>query len=402
MSDCKKMTLYAQMFGSFRLYSEEKELNGDIMRSDMLLRLLAYVLYNREKVLTVQELSEILWPDDGSDNPAGALKNLMYRLRSILKKTWGDREFILTGRGSYQWNPEIEILIDAERFDRDYRELDNLGTDEELAERGIEAAACYRGRFLMELSSEYWVISLSTYYHSRYLSLVKRLAVCFEELSRYSEAENICRAGIQQDTLDEEIHGLYLKALIADNKQKLAMEHYTEAVRLLYDNLGVHPSRKFRAIYEEILKEQHQHETDITVIKEELQETSVEQGAYLCEYGVFRHMYVLKARSSERLGITVYLVLATLYPMVTVEKGSREYLDIIGGSMEILQNVFQSSLRSSDILCQYSGSQFLIMLPACQYENVLMVMDRVQRNYYASNKKSKVRIQYNIDEISNI
>ena len=54
------------------------------------------------------------------DNRAGALKNLMYRLRNTLKKNLGEEDYILTGRGTYYWNPDIPIWLDCEEFDSWY------------------------------------------------------------------------------------------------------------------------------------------------------------------------------------------------------------------------------------------------------------------------------------------
>ena len=67
--------------------------------------------------------------------------------------------------------------------------------------------------------------------------------------------------------------------------------------------------------------------------------------------------------------------------------------------MKLLEDVLISSLRSSDIICRYSGNQYLIMLPACQYESAVMVMGRIQDHFYAADRKIKVRIQYSLDEI---
>lgn len=90
--------LCVQMFGNFQIANEEKVLTAKNIRSEMLTRLLTYIVCYRSKGLTIQELTEMLWSEDESNNPTGALKNLMYRLRNLLKKTWGDYDFIITGR----------------------------------------------------------------------------------------------------------------------------------------------------------------------------------------------------------------------------------------------------------------------------------------------------------------
>lgn len=392
-------TLHIQFFERFRLTGGEVVLDADGIRSEMVTKLLAYLICHRKKTMSVQELSDVLWPEEGSDNPAGALKNLMYRLRGILKKTWGDREYVLTGRGSYQWNPEISMIVDAEKFDEYCRQMENAKDNKEKIKWGTEAADLYKGMFLPELSGEYWVISLSTYYHSLYLSTVKETADLLEQEKRYPVIEQICQSAIRLDPLDEEIHCHLIKAMIADNKQNLAMSHYRDTVKLLYDSLGVRPSREFQAVYEELLKQQHEHEQDISVIQEELQEENLPRGAFLCEYGVFRKMYSLEARSSGRLGISVHLALLTLYPTYNIDRSDEVYQKLMNRGMKLLEDVLISSLRSSDIICRYSGNQYLIMLPACQYESAVMVMGRIQDHFYAADRKIKVRIQYSLDEI---
>ena len=99
----KKIKL--QLFGRFCLQSDTGTLNEEMISSNQLLRLLAYMLIYRDKILTHQNLIEVFWDND-SKNPKGALKNLVYRLRNTLK-VLGDEEFICTLSEAYQWNPEV-------------------------------------------------------------------------------------------------------------------------------------------------------------------------------------------------------------------------------------------------------------------------------------------------------
>ena len=69
----KKIKL--QLFGSFSLQSDTGVLSEELLSSNQLLRLLAYILIYRDKVLTHQDLIEKFWDDD-SKNPKGSLKNL--------------------------------------------------------------------------------------------------------------------------------------------------------------------------------------------------------------------------------------------------------------------------------------------------------------------------------------
>lgn len=392
--------LNVRLFGKFQMSNTEGSLTLETMRSEILTRLLTYMLSHRDKSLTAQELIEVLWPEDESDNPAGSLKNCIYRLRKLLKQTWGSAtEYIITGHGTYQWNPEINLHVDVEIFEECCREVFNSEDKDIRREKGKEAVELYHGLFLSELSSEYWAISMSAYYHSIYLTLVKKLAELMEEERNYSEVEDICRKALQIEPLDEEIHCFLLRALIADNKQKMAADHYKETVRQIYDSLGVRPSREMEEIYEELQKIQHDYECNIDIIQEDLREKTT-SGAFMCEYGVFRKIYALESRSSSRLGISVHLTLMSLYLDFQVSKEEKLYKKLINEGMACLEEALMKGLRSSDIVCRYSVNQFLVMLPACQYEDAKMVVNRLKDMFYRSEKTNKLLLQYSIDEVN--
>lgn len=391
--------LTVKMFGKFQVENEKGILNKENMRSEMLTRLLAYMISRREKDMTAQELIDVLWPDDQSDNPAGALKNLMYRLRKLMSRTWGDGgKYIVTGRGAYQLNPEFVFHIDIEEFEECCRQVFNSEDPAVQQENGKRAVELYQGMFLSELSSEYWVVSIATYYHSIYLTMVKKLAALLEKEKKFTDVEEICGKAIQIEPLDEEIHCFLLRAMIADNKQQLAASHYKETVKLLYDSLGVRPSGEMESIYEELQKIQHDHESNIDMIQEDLREEKA-SGAFFCEYGVFRKIYALESRSSRRLGISVHLALVSLYLDFQIQKDDQDYTDLIGVGMSVLEETLMKKLRSSDIVCRYSVNQFLVMLPACQYEDAKMVVNRLKDSFYRSGKTGRLLLQYSIDEL---
>ena len=391
--------LTVKMFGKFQVENEKGILNKENMRSEMLTRLLAYMISRREKDMTAQELIDVLWPDDQSDNPAGALKNLMYRLRKLMSRTWGDGgKYIVTGRGAYQLNPEFVFHIDIEEFEECCRQVFNSEDPAVQQENGKRAVELYQGMFLSELSSEYWVVSTATYYHSIYLTMVKKLAALLEKEKKFTDVEEICGKAIQIEPLDEEIHCFLLRAMIADNKQQLAASHYKETVKLLYDSLGVRPSGEMESIYEELQKIQHDHESNIDIIQEDLREEKA-SGAFFCEYGVFRKIYALESRSSRRLGMSVHLALVSLYLDFQIQKDDQDYTDLIGVGMSVLEETLMKKLRSSDIVCRYSVNQFLVMLPACQYEDAKMVVNRLKDSFYRSGKTGRLLLQYSIDEL---
>lgn len=250
-----------------------------------------------------------------------------------------------------------------------------------------------------ELSGEYWVISMSMYYQSMYLKMVKGFAQLLEREKNYGEEEEICQRALQLEPMDEKLHCFLMRAMIAENKQKMAIEHYKKTVKYLYDTLGVRPSEEMQKLFETMQKIQHDHESNIDVIQEDLKEKNLPMGAFLCEYGTFRKIYMLESRSTSRMGISVHISLVSMHLDFQSSENNERQRQMLKEGMSLLEETLLKGLRSSDVICRYSMNQFLIMLPACQYEDAKMVMNRLKDMFYRSGKMNRVILQYSIDEI---
>lgn len=386
-----------QMFGNFSMTAQGTVLDEEKIWSTMLTRLISYFLCCRTREIPSQELIDVLWGETESENPTGALKNLIYRLRTLLKRTWPEYDFIITGRGTYRLNENLPLVLDTEEFEAYCGKAAEVKEQEEKIRLLMKAAELYKGMFLPNITGEYWALSLSTYYHSMYLSAVKELAGLLEDAERFEEMSRICSLALKLEPLDEDLYCLSVQALVRQNKLYLAREQYRKAVDTLYENLGISPSQNLRKVYEDILRQTHEEELSIQVIKEEMDEDDNE-GAFYCEYGVFKKLYQLEKRRAERLGISEYLVLVTVTPRQEIKTDSQAYLDILGEAMQTLRTVLLNSLRAGDVITKYSGSQYLILLPTCQYETAKIVVHRIEAGFLNLNKK-RVSLQFGLEEM---
>lgn len=305
--------LTVKSLGKFQITYGENVLNDELLRSDMLKKLLMYMLTHREHPASIQELSEALWSEDEIDNPAGALKNLMYRLRTIMKKYISDDKFIITGQGFYAWNNEIEVELDAELFEG-YCKNAKASKDEAILLQNYESAvALYKGEFMENVLDHHWAVTLSTYYHSMFLNAVKVLSELYSKAERYQDMEDLSVHALRMDCVDEELHCYYIMALIKGNKYDLAMKRYDEAVRILQDALGVHNPVKLQKVQQELLKmDKGTTEEPLVNIHGDMMEEEESVGVYFCGYPIFKEIYRLEVRKNARLGEAEYIVLFTL------------------------------------------------------------------------------------------
>ena len=77
-SETDTQELKVTFLDDFKITYKDKELSQKSINSDKVTRLLAYLICHKENVVSVGELSDVLWTEGECDDPANALKNLVY------------------------------------------------------------------------------------------------------------------------------------------------------------------------------------------------------------------------------------------------------------------------------------------------------------------------------------
>lgn len=390
-------TVSVSLLGGFALEVDGASLTDDINRSLKLWSVLAYLTLHRERAVPQSEFIELFWPDDHSSNPVNALKTLLYRIRAMLEPLFGQEiQPILSQRGAYIWNPAVGCTLDIDRFE----ELCRLGGDtqrtaEERMTSYREAVELYKGDLLPKLSHQMWLVPMAVRYHTAYITAVKDFAVLLDEAALYEEMHEVCARASDLDNLDEGLHTLIVRALLRQGKDAAALEHYEKATDLLYRNLGVRPSEELRSLYKEIMATEKTLETDLGVIMNDLREAAARPGAFVCEYGFFKEAYRLEVRRAIRSGTCVHLCLIT----VSLPDGGMPQLKVLSNTMDQLLDVLVNNLRRGDVVSKFSGAQYVIMLPAANYEDSNMVMDRVVRAFYQQHRRSFLKLTVRVREL---
>ena len=379
------------MLGGFRLQANGHEVDESLNRARQLWNLLEYLIAFRHRDISPDELVDVLWHNDEIDNPSSALKNLVYRVRTILVSHGipGAKNMILCQRGTYSWNNALTTTVDIEEFERLIREADEKESQPaEQLDLYMQALSYYKGDLLPKSAFEEWVVPLSTYYHSLYVKCVEKTIRLLMDAGRYQEIAHIAQQAIVIDQFEESFHEALILAQIAMGNQQRAMAHYEHVTSLFYRELGVKPSERLRNLYREIIKNVQHVETDLEIIKEDLWEASLAYGAFFCEYEVFKNIYRLEARAAERTGQSVFLLLLT----VTDTQGQIPAIKLLNNSMDRLRDCLLHSLRRNDVVSRFSATQFVVMLSSLTFENSLMVQDRILGRFKRENPRIAVRI----------
>lgn len=372
--------LNVQMLGTFSISLGEACVDDSSNRSRKIWLLLAYLAYNRNRVVSQEELIHLLWGSETeNDNPAGALKTALWRARQMLEPLGPSigKELILRKGGGCRWNPEIPTELDTERFEALCRAGASGGSETERLAAFREALALYRGAFLDKMSMEPWVSPIGAYYHNVYISTLLETLPLLEEQEYYQEVEDLCRGALQEDPYNETLHQYLLRSLADRGEYERASAAYEELRELLYSNLGITPAEETQEIHREILRNITGYALLPDTIREQLREEDPAAGAIVCEYSRFKFFYQAEARAAARRGDAVHIGILS----VTDENGKELARRSLDRAMENLQVQIQRGLRKSDVVSRCSASQFVLLLLQANYENSCMVCDRIIRSF---------------------
>lgn len=389
-----------QLLGRFRMYDETRCLSEEAIHSPMITKLLVYMICNKNHIVTLEQLTEALWTDEESENPYGALKNLMYRLRVTLRKVWPVEEFILTGRGYYQWNPQVAIEVDEEVFFELCRRAERAKKQEDQDLLWEQAICGCNGRFLNGVVSQYWMEVRLREDHACYMKAVTKLTESLEQREAYEKLEEICKRAVRMDPQNEKVYCRLIRALMHQGKTAEAMKYCQEAEGYLYNRMGIRPSGELRGLFAELMKQGHISGSDIESIQEEMdaeqcvKETS---GVLFCEYGVFRHIYEMETQRVGTLGFTEWLCLLTIHiPEGTEEQEKRR---ILNDGMDKMEHVLGRVLPKGTAVTKYSPDQYLFLLPCFPYEEAKMMIKQIIYSFYTADHKGKVQVIGDLKEL---
>ena len=385
--------LRVKMFGEFSIRLGDRVLTDDVSRIKKVWMLIEYLLVNRKSAVPQDKLIEVLWNEEGSDNPVGALKNLVYRARTVLKTLdeSAGPELIQYVTSAYVWNDVLPVEIDAEQFEELGRQAAEETDENRKVKKYRQAIDLYQGAFLPKSAYAEWVMFKSTHYATLYNDYVLRAAEILHQQCRYEEMVSLCEQAVEYDQFDERIHRYLMEGYAGTGQNNRALAHYNYITNLFYKEFGVSLSEETKRQHKMLVEEFHNLEMDLSIIRDELKETYIRnKGAYFCDdYEVFKNIYRVQARMISRTGLSIHLGLITLVD----HDGNVPEKDVLQPTMERLSQCVLSGLRRGDVVWRYSPSQLVMMLPMTTYENSKRVINRLVLDFRKANKRNDVELR---------
>lgn len=364
-------TFQIQMLGGFSVRQGTAVVTWE-GRSRKPLLLLALLIQERARPVPYRELLDQLWTGQAAGpGSLNALKGILHRARSFLDGLGAEsgRTLILSREGCCQWNPEIPLDLDTERFTRLCEEGD--------AARQLEALSLYPGRFLPGLTGHPWADSRAEVLGDLYRKTLLEVLPVLAEAGRWQETAALTETALALEPCQETFCRFRMEALLRLERRREAAAVYDAFQETLLSRLGVLPSLPLRELYREARQNLDPRVFSSDTLLDKLQEPPAE-GSMLCDLDAFRAVCHSAARSASRSGEPVSLALFTAAPPQEDAPLARHSLDRV---MNHLEEILLEGLRRGDAAARCGADQFVLLLPKADHQSSRMVCDRLVRNF---------------------
>jgi DNA-binding SARP family transcriptional activator len=207
-------------------------------------QLLKYLIAERHRAVTIDEIAESIWPR--ADYAAGAsVRYYIHALRRKLEPQRGSREpsaFIAASAGAYSLRLE-HLDVDADAFESHLSAGLAADADPLVAAAEIEMGlALYRGDFLAELPYAEWAMAERHRLHDLACLGLRRLADIREERRLIDGAARCLERLAALQPYDEDVHRRLMEFDIIQGHRSDAVRRYATLRTRLRQTFGHDPS----------------------------------------------------------------------------------------------------------------------------------------------------------------
>ena len=349
-----------RLFEGFAIYLNDEQILKNLSNTRKTKLFVAYLLVNRDRAVTHRELFELLWSGEDYANPGTALRTLLYRFRAMLEKEGALMlaNAVVSKRGTYQWNTNLQVSIDVVDFEglaaTGFNSTVSAGHRKECLKQAI---GLYTGSLLPDFETEPWMIAKASYYRDLYIDVVESYIQLLKSDKNYIEIVKVAEHAI---SLVGACEVLELEAAIGRMQIVGTSEKGAESLERYYDQV-----KKF--------SEQLHEQTDR--IQNDLEDDTIEQNAFVCDYRTFKEIYRLQRRTLARTKSTMFLALVDV--RAGFEEGAADlvkYERVMADTITCLSR----GLRCGDAICRKDDTQIAILFPSESYSDAMGVLERLK------------------------
>jgi DNA-binding SARP family transcriptional activator len=251
--------LRINLFGKFGIRCGQDAFKGATSLKSR--ELLAYLLLNRDRPHAREKVASRLWGDRCTTAQSKKyLRNALWQLQSALsdQADVGNRPLLFADPDWIQLNSIPSLHLDVHVFETAYAAVEGIPgytLEEEMADTLDQALELYLGDLL-----EGWYQEWCIYDRERILQLYLMM---LDKMMIYSEAHRQFEKGLayghhilRRDRARECTHRRMMRLYYLAGDRSTALRQYDQCALVLAEELGVEPSRRTTALYDQLRTDQ--------------------------------------------------------------------------------------------------------------------------------------------------
>ncbi len=257
----KTLHLEVQFFDRFEIRSEQK--NVKEWHSSKAKSIIQYLMSRPREPISRDSIMEALWPERDPKTARNNLKVAIYSLKKILNSLLDQRKdfpCILFLQDSYLINPEIDLWLDVEQFEKHWTRghyLEREGNLTAAIKEFESAEALYQGNYLEDEPYEEWTLVRRETLKDIYLIILGKLADHAMETNDYESCISFCQKILQKDPSCEDAYRRLIRCCSRLGNRNRSLRWYEICCKTMLAELDIAPDRETVALYEQLLRNEY-------------------------------------------------------------------------------------------------------------------------------------------------
>lgn len=386
--------LQIRMLGGFSAEVRGNRIDDSENRSQKPWLLLAYLICNRERTVTQEELLHLCWEGEEKDDPANALRVVLHRTRAMLDrlKVGSGMEMILRSREGVRWSSRLPVCVDVEEFEALHKaELKTPDTEKRL-DCCLKALELYRGDFLGRNSGGTWGARMAEKQRERYIEMALAALDILSDSGREEDAVRLAQKVLSIEPYRESVRRHLMQDLLKLGRAQEAAEQYESLRGALLETFGTAPEEETQKVYFRAMRMIRGEKLPVELHQTGYDENLGKNGARVCDFSFYRTFYGSAEYLIVQCGLEVYHILFTVEGAQGKELSRRT----MNRTMDVLMQQMKEELKRGSALTRCSNNQLLTMMGADGYEAACLRGEEQVKKFYQNNPNPSIRLSFGV------
>jgi DNA-binding SARP family transcriptional activator len=251
---CSAPLLALRLFGRLEVSLGGAQLINKQLTRTKVKRLLAFLALNQHRVVSRDNLIDYIWPSMDLER---AQKNL-YTTWCMLARGLGSQKvracpYLIKNGEIYQLNPEL-VICDTDRFEQLARSVFFEQTQSDNQVQGLfELESLYRNCLVADLPPDGFINARMAGYRSLMVDALLMVTKQLRETGELEKALFCARSAYDLDDTREDVYRDLMDTQLEAGQRTSAMQTYFSCKQYLADELGILPSKRTTALYQDLL-----------------------------------------------------------------------------------------------------------------------------------------------------